>query len=428
MNATTDTNTARIDIFERARNHERRQLVELAREHDMLPFYRQVEGHAAPTVRMEGSERLMFGSNNYLGLTTHPVVQRAAREALDRFGTALTGARLQNGTISLHRELEAEIADWMGTEDSLVFTTGYQANLGCISALLSPTDTAVLDSADHASIFDGWKLSGARLRPYRHNRMDRLERSLQGAVRDGAGVLVVVDGVFSMEGGLPDLHTIAELSRRYGARLMVDEAHAVGVLGSRGAGTADLLGVENRVDLRMGTFSKSLASCGGFIAGPADMIDYLRIFSRPFLFTVSAVPAAVGAALAAIRIVRSDEGQELAGRLLANAAYLHRGLESLGYRVFPPTPLPGGGTLVTPIVPAIIGDDTLTGVVWNALWEEGLYANAALHPAVPPGESLIRCSVMATHTRSHLDRALEIFARVQRRLPGLLTPEDGVAV
>src|SRR5438270_8685445 len=225
----------------------------------------------------------------------------------------------------------------MGTEDALVFTTGYQANLGCIGTLLGPTDTVICGSGAHASIMDGVAMSHAKVRPFRHNRLDKLETMLARAEGDGGGVLVVVDGVFSMEGDVCDIPRVAELSRAHGARLMVDEAHGVGVLGARGAGAAEALGVEDEVDLRMGTFSKSLASCGGFIAGPAEVIDFLRVSARPFLFTASAVPAAVGAALAATRICRSAEGPELFARVLDNARYLHRGLHDLGFHVVEPT-------------------------------------------------------------------------------------------
>jgi 8-amino-7-oxononanoate synthase len=235
---------------------------------------------------------------------------------------------------------------------------------------------------------------------------------LERASRDGGGVLVVVDGVYSMEGDVCDVTTVSELCRAHGARLMVDEAHGVGVLGATGTGASELFGVEGEVDLRMGTFSKSLASCGGFIAGSAEVIDYLRISSRAFLFTAAAVPAAVAAALEAVRICRSADGPELFARVLDNARYLHGGLRELGYRVVEPTPIPGGGEVITPIVPVVIGDDLITAQLWKALWDEGLYTNVALYPAVPPGGSLIRTSVMATHEREHLDRALEIFARV----------------
>src|SRR5215211_8012904 len=214
------------DLFQKARDHDRRELIDYAREHDLLPYFRQVESEAGPVVRMEGRERLMLGSNNYLGLTGDPRVKAAARAALERYGTALTGSRFMNGTIPLHVELEREIAEWMGAEGALVFTTGYQANLGTIGTILEPGDTVICDSGDHASILDGCRLSGAKLRPYRHNRMDKLERMLERAADDGGGVLVVVDGVFSMEGDVAPLPAIVELSRKHGARLMVDEAHA----------------------------------------------------------------------------------------------------------------------------------------------------------------------------------------------------------
>jgi 8-amino-7-oxononanoate synthase len=405
----------RHDVFQKARDHERRELIELARREDLLPYFRQVESEAGPVVMMEGRERLMLGSNNYLGLTGDPRVKEAAARALDHYGTALTGSRLMNGTVPLHRELEEEIAGWLETEGALVFTTGYQANLGCLSAILSASDTVIADSSDHASILDGCKLSGARLRPFRHKRLAKLEQMLERAAGDGGGVLVVVDGVYSMEGDLCDVASVAELCRSHGARLMVDEAHGVGVLGARGTGASELYGVESDVDLRMGTFSKSLASCGGFIAGPAEVIDYLRISSRPFLFTAAAVPAAIAAALAAVRICRSAEGPQLFARVLENAAYLHAGLRELGYRVVEPTPLADGREVITPIVPVVIGDDLPTAELWKALWDEGLYTNVALYPAVPPGGSLIRTSVMATHERAHLDRALEIFEAVRRK-------------
>src|SRR5215213_6036572 len=323
---------APVDLFQKARDHERRELIEFARREDLIPYFRVLESEAGPVVRMEGRERLMLGSNNYLGLTGDPRVKAAARAALERYGTGLTGSRLLNGTIPLHRELEEEIAGWLGTEDALVFATGYQANVGCLSGVLSASDTVIADSGDHASILDGCKLSGARLRPFRHGRMDKLEQMLERAGNDGGGVLVIVDGVYSMEGDVCDVAAVADLCAASGARLMVDEAHGVGVLGTHGTGACELFGVEDEVDLRMGTFSKSIASCGGFIAGPADVIDYLRITSRAFLFSAAAVPAAVAAALEAVRICRSPDGPELFGRMLENARYLHAGLHHLGYR------------------------------------------------------------------------------------------------
>jgi 8-amino-7-oxononanoate synthase len=332
----------------------------------------------------------------------------------------VTGSRLLNGTTPMHLELERELAEWMGTEDAIVFTTGYQSNLGAISAILEPGDTVICDSGDHASILDGCKLSGARMRPFRHNRMDKLETMLERAVADGSGTLVIVDGVFSMEGDVCDLPAIVELTRRHGARLMVDEAHGVGVLGERGAGACELFGLEDAVDLRMGTFSKSLASCGGFIAGSEEVIEYLRIASRSFIFSASAVPAAVGAALGALRIIRS-EGPELMSRLLENATYLRQGFRDLGLKVVEPGTLPDGREAITPVVPVIVGEDWQAVLLWKALFEAGVYTNVAIHPAVPPGGALLRTSLMATHEKNQLDRALEIFAEVKERFPELPT-------
>ncbi len=401
----SETARAPVDVFEKARTHDRAEQLEMAKEADLLPYFRVLTSEAGPVVEMEGRETIMLGSNNYLGLTGDPRVKQAAREALETYGTGLTGSRLLNGTTPLHLELERELAEWMGVEDAIVFTTGHQANVGCIGTILEPGDTVICDSADHASILDGCRLSGAKLRPFRHNQMPKLEKMLVRAADDGGGVLVVVDGVFSMEGDLCDLPAIVELCGRYGARLMVDEAHAVGVLGARGAGTCELFGLEDRVDLRMGTFSKSIASCGGFIAGPAEVVEYLRIASRPFIFTASAVPAAVGAALGAVRIIRS-EGAELMERLLDNARYLRRGLRDLGLRVIEPGRLPDGSEATTPVVPVVVGEDWQAVLLWKALFDRGVYTNVAIHPAVPPGGALLRTSLMATHEREHLDRAL----------------------
>jgi 8-amino-7-oxononanoate synthase len=379
-----------------------------------LPYFRVLEGATLPVVEMEGQRRIMLGSNNYLGLTGDERVKQGALDALDRYGTGLTGSRFLNGTTDLHVELERELAEWMDTEAALVFTTGHQANLGALGTILGPSDTVIADSGDHASILDGCILSRAKLRAFRHNRMDLLEQRLERASNDGGGVLVVVDGVFSMEGDVAPLPEIVELSRRFGARLMVDEAHALGVLGARGAGTAELFGVEDEVDLRMATFSKSLASCGGVIAGPADVIEFLRIQSRPFMFTASAVPAAVGAALSAVRICRSDEGRALFARVLENARYLHRGLSELGFQVVEPTRLADGTEVVTPVVPVVVGDDWKAVFLWKALYEAGVFVNVAIHPAVPPAGALLRTSVMATHDHDTLDQALERFGAVKQ--------------
>ena len=397
-----------VDVFAKVRGHDREEQLRAAREADLLPYFRLIESAAMPVMEVEGRRRVMLGSNNYLGLTGDERVQRAAHEAIDRYGTGLTGSRLLNGTTPMHLELEREIAEWMGDEDAIVFTTGHQANVGTLGAILAPGDTVVADSGDHASILDGCLLSRAKLRPFRHGRLDKLERQLVRAAEDGGGVLVVVDGVFSMEADVAPLQEIVELAQAHGARVMVDEAHGAGVLGERGAGTAERLGVEDRVDLRMGTFSKSLASCGGFVSGPAEVIDYLRIQSRAFLFTASNVPAALGAALAAVRIVRSEEGRELMARVLANAVHLRDGLRALGFKVVEQE-------IVTPIVPVLVEDDWKAVLLWRALYDAGVYTNVAIHPAVPPGGALLRTSVMATHDTATLDAALSSFEVVKDR-------------
>jgi 8-amino-7-oxononanoate synthase len=433
-----------IDVFAKTRGYEREQVLRAARDADVLPYFHVLTSPAMPVVEMEGAERIMLGSNNYLGLTADERVMKGAEDALHRYGTGLTGSRLLNGTIPLHLELEREIAEWMDTEDALVFSTGHQANLGVLGTLLGPTDTVIVDAGDHASILDGCLLSRAKMRPFRHNRLDKLEKMLDRAQSDGGGVLVVVDGVFSMEGDIAPLSEICDLCARYGARLMVDEAHAAGVIGAHGAGTAELLGVADRVDLRVGTFSKSLASCGGFVAGSAEVIDYLRVSSRAFLFTASAVPAAVGAALSALRVLRSEDGPPLLAQVLANAQRLRDGLEEIGFAVVAPQVLPasahvqehapglhahadGTHTIITPIVPVLVGDDWQAALLWKALYDAGVFVNTALHPAVPPGGALLRTSVMATHDAPTLDRALEVFARVKREFEAEHGPLPGPA-
>jgi 8-amino-7-oxononanoate synthase len=423
--------TGAPDVFAKIHDNERVALMRAAREHGLLPYFHEVESPALPVVQMDGAPRIMLGSNNYLGLTADERVIAGARDALERYGTGLTGSRLLNGTTSLHLALERELAEWMGTEDAIVFTTGHQANVGTLGTLLGPGDTVVVDSGDHASLLDGAVISRAKLRAFRHNDLAKLESTLEKAVADGGGVMVVVDGVFSMEGDIAPLREIVALVKRYGTRLMVDEAHAVGVLGARGAGTAELLGVESDVDLRMGTFSKSLASCGGFIAGDAEVIEFLKVQSRAFLFTASGVPAAVGAALAALRVIRSQEGRELFARVLANARQLNRGLHELGFDVVEPSPVTGADgeqeLVITPIVPVRVGEDWHAGLLWRALWDAGVFTNVAVHPAVPPGGALLRTSVMATHDAEVIDRALEAFARVKREFEAEHGPLPGNA-
>ena len=414
----SETGVAPIDLFEKVRNHDRKEQLEAADAADLNPYFRLLTSQAGPVVEMEGRETIMLGSNNYLGLTGDPRVKQASAEALEQYGTGVTGSRLLIGTTPLHVALEEELADWMGTEDAIVFSTGYQSNVGCLQAILEPSDTVICDSGDHASLLDGCKLSGAKLRPFRHNQMEKLEKMLQRAQDDGGGILIVVDGVYSMEGDVCNLPSVVELANRYGARLMVDEAHGVGVLGARGAGATELFGLEDQVDLRMGTFSKSLASCGGFIAGDREVVDYLRISSRSFIFSASGVPASVGAALAALRIIRT-EGPALFERLLSNADYLREGLKSMGLRVVEPGLMPNGSVATTPVVPVVVGDDWKAVLLWKALFDAGVYTNVAVHPAVPHGGALLRTSLMATHEKEQLDRALETIGRVAAEFDGL---------
>jgi 8-amino-7-oxononanoate synthase len=406
--------TTPVDVFTKAREFERIGQLAAAREIGAVPYFHVLEGPTLPVVQMEGQRRIMLGSNNYLGLTGDERVKQGARDALERYGTGLTGSRFLNGTIELHVQLEEELKGWLGTEDAIVFTTGHQANLGALGTILGPQDTVIVDSSDHASILDGCILSRAKLRPFRHNRLDLLEKQLGNAQSDKGGTLIAVDGVYSMEGDVAPLQEITELAARYGARVMVDEAHGLGVLGARGAGACELLGVEDKVDLRMATFSKSLASCGGVIGGPHDVIEYLRVAARPFMFTASAVPAAVGATLAAVRICRSAEGPALFAKVLDNAAYWRNGLRKLGFQVLEPSDVGTGKPIITPVVPVVVGDDWKAALLWKALFEAGVFVNVALHPAVPPAGALLRTSVMATHEHAVLDEALAAFANVKR--------------
>lgn len=386
-----------MDLFDKCGNS-RLEEYRAAQSIGMLPFFCELD-------RRSGDDLIMLGSNNYLGLARDPRVQKAATEALEAFGTGCTGSRLMNGTLSLHRQLEEELADWMGTESCLVFTTGYAVNLGVLSTLVGPKDLALVDAASHASVVDGGRMCPGRMRSFRHNSVPSLRRRLDAwNEQDAGGVLVVIEGVYSMEGDLAPVGPVAETGQEMGARLLVDEAHSLGVLGPQGAGVAAAVGV--RPDLIMGTFSKSLASCGGFIAGPPDVIDYLRIACRPFLFTASGVPAAVGAALSATRIAREEEWRREA--VLERARQLHRGLSELGYQVGPPPP--------AAVVPVVIGDDWRAALLWRALLEEGVYTNCCVAPAVSKSGALLRCSVEATHEEQDIDRALHGFEVARSRL------------
>ncbi|OGO21170.1 MAG: 8-amino-7-oxononanoate synthase [Chloroflexi bacterium RBG_16_51_16] len=363
-----------------------------------------------PMTESEGTEAvfhnhrlIMCGSNNYLGLTTDPRVRQAAIEAIQRFGTSCTGSRFLNGTLELHEQLERELAEWVGKPAALVFSTGMQTNLGTISALVGRGDVIILDKDDHASIVDGARLAWGETKRYKHNDMKDLERILKNVPKE-SGALVVVDGLYSMGGDLAPLPELVPLCRKYGARLMVDDAHATGVLGG-GRGTAAHFNLTSEVDLIMSTFSKSFASLGGFIAGDEDVIHYIKHFARSLIFSASIPAANAAAALASLKIMREEP--ERVQRLTQIADRMRAGLRGLGFDI---------GKTVTPIIPILIGDDTRTLLAWKSLFDNGVFVNPILSPAVPQGQQLLRTSYMATHTDEQLERVLEIFGRVGKLL------------
>ncbi len=397
------------DVFAKVGSYDNHAIRNELESLNRFPYFRVMQSPPTPVAVFDGERRINLGSSNYLGLSGDPRICAAAQQATERYGTSLNGSRFMNGTTPLHLDLEADVAQWLGEEDALVFPSGYSTNLGVISALVGRDDVALCDAGDHASILDGAALASGRMLAFRHNRLDRLESLLSRTGRQG-GALVVVDSVYSMQGDVSDIVGLACLARRHRARLLVDEAHAVGVLGPDGQGLAALAGLADAVDLRMGTFSKALAGGGGFVAGPADVIDFLRIHARAFMFTAASPPAGLGAARAALRVVRSAEGEERRERLAANARYLRACLTELGLPM-PTTPVLTDGTEVqTPILRIPVDDDQLAIQLWNTIYDAGVYVNVALHPAVPRGMAQLRLSVQAEHTRQHLDAVAQAFA------------------
>ncbi len=372
----------------------------------LYPYFIPFAENEGTEVEYEGQRKIMCGSNNYLGLTTHPEVRAAAQEAIKRYGTSCTGSRFLNGTLDLHLELERELAEWVGKESALVFSTGMQVNLGTISALVCKGDTVLLDKFDHASILDGARLGWGKTRRFRHNDMEDLERVLK-SIPENEGILVVVDGLYSMEGDIANLPEIVPLCKQYGARLMVDDAHAIGVLGS-GRGTAAHFNLTDGVDLIMGTFSKSLASLGGFIAGEEDVIHYVKHFARSFIFSASISPPNAAAALAALRVMAREP--ERVARVNEIGDKMRDGFHTLGFDT---------GTSNTPIIPILIGDDMRTLMAWKILFDNGVYVNSVLEPAVPPGRQLLRTSYIATHTDEQLGHVLNTFQQLAE-LMGLI--------
>ena len=373
------------------------------REKGIYPYFHALESRQDTEVIMEGKRRIMLGSNNYLGLTAAPEVVAAAEAALAEYGTGCSGSRFLNGTLRLHLELERELADFVHMDGAVTFSTGFQSNLGIISALVGRGDYVVCDRENHASIYDGCRLSFGKMLRYRHANMDDLEAKLR-AVPESAGCLIVTDGVFSMGGDIAKLPEICELASKYGARVMVDDAHGLGVIGEGGRGTASHFGLEDRVDVIMGTFSKSLASLGGYMAASELVCDYVRHNSRPFIFSASIPPSNCAAALAALRLLK--EHPELPQRLNKLASYARAGLKARGLRIIESE---------TPIIPIYTYEMENTLVSAKRLYDAGVYVNPVLPPAAAPGECLLRVSCMATHTEALLDEAMDIIAEVLGR-------------
>lgn len=369
----------------------------------IYPYFHELESKQDIEVMMEGKRRIMLGSNNYLGLTVNREVIDAGVEAMKKYGTGCSGSRFLNGTLDLHNKLERELADFLGTEDCVTFSTGFQSNLGIISAICGRQDYIFNDRENHASIYDGCKLSYAKVTRYRHNDMADLEKRLAETPID-AGKLIVTDGVFSMSGDICRLPDIAELAHKYKARVMVDDAHGLGVIGKGGRGTASYFGLEKEVDITMGTFSKSLASLGGYMVASAKVCEYVRHNSRPFIFSASLTPASCATARAALKVIR--EHPEIVERLGDLAEYYRDGLAARG------VPTVKAENKRIPIIPIYTYDAERTLLISKKLFEEGVYVNPVLPPATAPTECLLRTSLMATHTESVLDEAMDIIARV----------------
>ncbi|MDZ7373697.1 MAG: aminotransferase class I/II-fold pyridoxal phosphate-dependent enzyme [candidate division KSB1 bacterium] len=390
-----------MDLFEKCYRFTRAKEAMAA---GIYPYFRAIESGADTQVVIDGRQVIMVGSNNYLGLTQDPRVKKAAQDAIERFGSGCTGSRFLNGTLTLHEELEERLAAFMKREAALVFSTGFQTNLGTIATIVGKDDLIFADRDNHASIVDGCRLAFGKTVKYRHNDMADLERVLRMYADDDAGKLIVTDGVFSMGGDIVDLPQLVTIAKKYGARIMIDDAHSIGVLGEHGRGTAEHFGLEDQVDIVMGTFSKSFASIGGFIAGDEPVIHYIKHHSRSLIFSASPPPAAVATVLACLDIIEKEP--ERRQRLWEITEKMRRGFRELGFNT---------GNSQTPIIPIIIGEDEKTFAFWKALFENGVYANPVISPAVPPGMSLIRTSYMATHKDEELDRVLEVFEKVGRQ-------------
>lgn len=389
-----------MDIFEKCMKFKTADEIKAL---GIYPYFHALESRQDVEVIMEGKRRIMLGSNNYLGLTTQPDVVRAGIEAIEKYGTGCSGSRFLNGTLQLHIELENELASFLNKQAALVFSTGYQTNLGVISAIAGHDDYLICDKENHASIYDGCRLSYGTLLRYRHNDMNDLENQLK-KVPDNSGALIITDGVFSMGGDIAKLPEIVELAKKYKARVMVDDSHALGVIGTGGRGTASHFNLENDVDIYMGTFSKSLASLGGFIAADEKVIDYVRHNSRAFIFSASITPSSCAVALAALKHLKNHP--ELPKRLIDISAYFRKRLAEEGIKT---------RQSLTPIIPIFTYELIKTFTIAKELYEEGVYVNCSIPPATAPNECLLRVSLMATHTEALIDEAVGIIKKVLER-------------
>jgi len=390
------------DIFNKCRNfHIVKQLIASG----IYPYFKELESEQAPEITIKGKKFIMFGSNNYLGLANDPRMKKAAIDAVNKFGTGVAGSRFLNGNTVLHTELETKLAKFKGREAALIYATGYQMNLGVVSALVGKGDFAIVDKLNHASILDGCRLSHGELRRFRHNDPENLDKVLK-EIGPNHGKLVIVDGVFSMEGDIAPIPEISKVCRKHGARLMVDDAHATGVLGKHGRGTCEHFNLSHKdVDLVVGTCSKSFASVGGFVVGDADILHYIQHISRSMIFSASLPPASVAAISKALDIIEA-EPQRLK-KLWDNAAYLMKRFKDMGLNT---------GETQTPIIPVIIGDNEKTFMLWRMLYDHGLFTNPVVSPAVPPKRAMLRVVATATHTREQLDRALDIFETCVKKI------------
>ena len=390
-----------MDIFDKCYNFTR---ADEAKALGIYPYFTPIQEVKGNKVKVDGKEMIMVGSNNYLGLMNHPKVMKAAQEAVDRYGVATCGSRFLNGTLDIHIELEKKLAEFMKKEAALAFSTGFQTNLGIIPTLVSKADSVITDRMVHGSIVDACRLSYGKAYRFNHNDMDDLEKVLSSLEKD-AGKLVVVDGVFSMEGDLANLPEVVEISKKYNAKVMVDDAHGIGVMGKNGRGTCEHFGVEDEVDIVMGTFSKSVASLGGFVAGEAKVISYIKHFARSLIFSASITPASVATALATVDIIQTEP--ERRERLWNITKKMKSGFQAMGYVT---------GPTETPIIPAIIGNDERAFMLWRLLREDGIFTNPVIYPAVPKDQALIRTSYSATHTEEELDTVLASFEKSGKKL------------